>query len=250
MLVKALDKASFIPLYFQIQQDLTHKIDSGALQEGEALPSEEELSRIHRVSRMTARQALQGLKHNGYAYSERGRGTFVRRPKLEKNMLHLQGFTEEIREQGRNPTSLVLERNISPADAELQEKLQLRSDEEVLSLLRVRLADNQPVALDLSLLPLLRMPELRDLDFSSHSIYGAMRQLHGIRLSWADETIEAIAASSEEAEILQIKRGSPILSIRRIVYSANKVPVEVAWTRYPGGKYRASIHLPMMPSAH
>jgi GntR family transcriptional regulator len=142
----------------------------------------------------------------------------------------------------------VIETSISPADAELQEKLQLRSDEEVLSLLRLRLADNQPVALDLSLLPLSRMPELRHIDFSSQSIYGSMRQLHGIRLSWADETIEAIAASSEEADILHIKRGSPILSIRRVVYSADKIPVEVAWTRYPGGKYRASIHLPMTPS--
>ena len=248
MLVKSLDKASFIPLYFQIQQDLAHKIDSGALKEGEALPSEEELSRVHRVSRMTARQALQGLKHNGYAYSERGRGTFVRRPKLEKNMLHLQGFTEEIREQGRKPSSHVLERDIHKADAELQEKLHIQSTDEVLSLLRVRLADEQPVALDHSLLPLIRMPELRHVDFASQSIYGSMRQLHGIRLAWADETIEAIAASSEEAEILQIKRGSPILSIRRIVYSANKVPIEVAWTRYPGAKYRASIHLPMMPT--
>ncbi|WP_263367172.1 GntR family transcriptional regulator [Edaphobacter bradus] len=242
--VRPLDKMGFVPLYFQIQQELIKSIAQGRLKEGTMLPSEDELSRKYDVSRMTARQALQGLKLNGHAYSERGRGTFVSRPKLEKNILHLQGFTEEIEQQGRTPHSRILERTILPATPELQIKLQLGPEEEILSLTRLRIADEEPVALDISHLPLSRMPRLRDIDFTTNSIYRSIREQHGIRLAWADEIIEAIAASSEEAELLGVPCHSPILSIQRVVFSAEKLPVEVAWTRYPGSRYRASIHLP------
>ena len=71
------------------------KISSGELSTGDSLASEEELARIYQVSRMTARQALHGLKTSGFAFSQKGRGTFVTRPKLEKNIMHLRGFTEE-----------------------------------------------------------------------------------------------------------------------------------------------------------
>jgi GntR family transcriptional regulator len=82
--VQALDKNGFIPLYYQIQSALMEQIQSGELSEGDPLAAEEELSRCYGVDRMTARQALHGLKVRGYAISEKGRGTFVSKPKLKK----------------------------------------------------------------------------------------------------------------------------------------------------------------------
>ena len=246
--ITPLDKMGFVPLYFQIQQELTRKIAIGLLKEGALLPSEEELSRKYEVSRMTARQALQGLKQSDHAYSERGRGTFVSRPKLEKNLLHLHGFTEEVEQQGRKPHSRMLERTIQLATPELQAKLQIGPGEEILTLSRLRIADEEPVALELSHLPLSRVPQFRNIDFTVHSIYRSMKDVHGIQLAWADEIIEAIAATKEEATLLGLKRGSPILSIKRVVFSSDKLPLEVAWTRYPGTRYRASVHLPISAS--
>jgi GntR family transcriptional regulator len=75
--VHTLDKNGFIPLYYQIQRALMEKIHSGQLSEGDLLASEEELARVYQVSRMTARQALHGLKSRGYALSQKGRGIFV-----------------------------------------------------------------------------------------------------------------------------------------------------------------------------
>jgi DNA-binding transcriptional regulator YhcF (GntR family) len=136
--VQPLDKNGFIPLYFQIQRALMEKIQSGELSEGDPLASEEELSRAYQVSRMTARQALHGLKTNGYAFSEKGRGTFVSRPKLEKNILHLQGFTEDMRRRGMKPSSQLLEQSVISVTEDLMEKLKLDANEKVMRLRRRR----------------------------------------------------------------------------------------------------------------
>lgn len=101
-----------MPFYYQIQQTLLDRIASGQLKEGDLLESEEELSRRYKVSRMTARQALQGLKIRGYAVSQRGRGTFVIKPKLSKSILVLTSFTEEIRQKGITPSSRILEQRV------------------------------------------------------------------------------------------------------------------------------------------
>ena len=90
----SLDKVGFIPLYHQIQRALIERIHTGELSVGDCLPSEYELARSYQVSRITARQALNNLKTSGYAISQKGRGTYVAQPKLEKNIMHLRGFTE------------------------------------------------------------------------------------------------------------------------------------------------------------
>ena len=123
--VRPLDKSGFIPLYYQIQRALMEKIHSGELLTGDPLASEEELARVYQVSRMTARQALHGLKTSGFAISQKGRGTFVTRPKLDKNIMHLRGFTEDMKHLGMVPSSKLLEQTVIKATEELAEKLKV-----------------------------------------------------------------------------------------------------------------------------
>jgi GntR family transcriptional regulator len=87
-----LDKSSFIPMYFQIQAQLLKMINSGKLRVGDPLPSEEDLSHVYGVSRMTSRQALLALKNQGFASRHKGRGTFVTQPKVEKDIRHLRVY--------------------------------------------------------------------------------------------------------------------------------------------------------------
>ena len=124
--VQPLDKNGFIPLYYQIQRALMEKIHSRELSEGDPLASEEELARAYRVSRMTARQALHGLKTSGYAVSQKGRGTFVTRPKLEKSIMHLMGFTEDMKQRGMVPSSKLMEQSVVHATDDVAEKLKVR----------------------------------------------------------------------------------------------------------------------------
>jgi len=117
----SLDKDGFIPLYYQIQQALIEQIQTGKLLVGDCLPSEYELARSYQVSRMTARQALHNLKSRGYALSQKGRGTYVTRPKLEKNIMHLRGFTEDMKRRGMMPSSRLLAQDVLLAKGVLTE---------------------------------------------------------------------------------------------------------------------------------
>jgi GntR family transcriptional regulator len=242
--VVSLDKQGFIPLYYQIQQVLLEKIERGELAEGDLLDSEEELARRYQVSRMTARQALHGLKSRGVAVSHKGRGTFVRRPKLEKNIMHLQGFTVDMRQRGMTPASRLLEQTIAAPTEEQCAKLRLRPTARVLRLRRLRLADGIPMAVELSHVPLNAFPGLETYDFETRSLYEVLRDRYGVRVGWADEVIEAQPATVEEAELLTIPRRASILSITRVIITTDETPVEMACSRYRGDRYRASIRIP------
>jgi GntR family transcriptional regulator len=242
--VRPLDKGGFIPLYFQIQQALMEKIHTGELSEGDSLASEEELARIYQVSRMTARQALHGLKTKGYAFSQKGRGTFVSRPKLEKNIMHLRGFTEDMKHLGMAPSSKLLEQTIVPATADLAEKLKVEVDETIMRLRRLRLADGIPMALEDSHIPLKRFPGLDKINFGKESLYFILRENFGVRVAYADEVIEALPATREDSELLTIPRRASILSITRIIITTEEIPIEAASSRYRGDRYRASIRVP------
>jgi GntR family transcriptional regulator len=244
--VDALDKKGFIPLYYQIQQSLLARIHQGDLKEGDLFESEEELSRRYKLSRMTARQALHGLKLQGYALSERGRGTFVTRPKLVKSILLLESFTEEIRRKGIKPSSRLLEQRVMRPTPELAERLNLQPSADVLHLRRVRLADDIPLALEDSHVPLKRFPGLEEIDFSTKSLYETMRHRYGVQPAWADETIEALPATREEAALLTIARSASLLCISRTLMGPDHAPLEFAVSRYRGDRYRAWLRVPML----
>jgi GntR family transcriptional regulator len=243
--VRPLDKNGFIPLYYQIQRALMEKIQLGDLKEGDPLASEEELSRAYQVSRMTARQALHGLKTNGFAFSEKGRGTFVTRPKLEKNIMHLQGFTEDMRQRGMKASSRLLEQSVIAANMDLAGKLKLEANQPVMLLRRLRLADGTPMAIEESHISLRHFAGLDRVDFAKHSLYQTLRERYGVRVGYADETIEALPATSQEAELLTIPRKASVLSISRIILTTQETPIESAVSRYRGDRYRASIRVPM-----
>ena len=242
--VQPLDKNGFIPLYFQIQRALMEKIHSGELSEGDSLASEEELARVYHVSRMTARQALHGLKSSGYAFSQKGRGTFVTRPKLEKNIMHLMGFTEDMKQRGMVPSSKLLEQTVMKATEELAEKLKVETGETVMRLRRLRLADGIPMALEESNIPLKQFPGLDKISFVKQSLYFVLRETFGVRVAWADEVIEALPATREESDLLTIPKRASILSISRIIMTTAETPIEVACSRYRGDRYKASIRVP------
>ncbi len=238
-----LNKQGFIPLYYQIQQAVMQKIQMGELAIGDRIESEIELSRRYAVSRMTARQALHGLKTSGYATSHKGRGTFVSRPKLEKNILHLHGFSEEMRERGMTTKSRILEKTVVLPSEDLAQKLRLDGGDHVLRLRRLRLVDNMPIVIEVSNMPLSQFPGLDRYDFANQSLYHILRKQYGVRIGWADEVIEAVPATSEETRLLNVTRGSSILSITRLVMTTEEQPIEAACSRYRGDSYRASIRV-------
>jgi GntR family transcriptional regulator len=198
----------------------------------------------YQVSRTTARQALHGLKTSGYAYSQKGRGTFVTRPKLEENIMHLMGFTEHMKQRGMVLSSRVLEQLAIKATKDLAQKLKVAIGEPVLRLRRLRLADGIPMALEESHIPLKFFPGLERISFSKQSLYHILRENYGVRVAWADEVIEAMPATREESELFTIPKKASVLSISRIIMTTDETPIEAACSRYRGDRYRASLRVP------
>jgi GntR family transcriptional regulator len=219
-------------------------IHSGRLRAGDPLPSEEELSRIYGVSRMTSRQALQSLKSQGFASRHKGQGSFVSQPRVEKDITHLCGFTAEMRALGMKASSRVLESEIIPAPPELAAQLGIAVNAPLYRLRRLRLADNLPVAVEEIRLPYDRFSGVEKIDFSRLSLYQTLRDRYGIRVSRADEILEARSATHREAQLLEIPPRASLLVMSRTLWSTDDLPVETAHSVYRGDRYRAVLRIP------
>src|SRR3984957_153379 len=241
---RPLDRKGFIPLYFQIQRALVEKIHSGELREGDLLTSEWQLARAYHVSRVTAREALHGLKTSGYASSLRGRGTFVTKPKREKPLTQLRGFTEEIAERGMVPASRLLEQRVVDATAELAERLEVQVGSPVMRLRRLRLADGIPMAIEKTYISLSHFPGIQQINFGEQSLYQTLRDQFSVHVAWAAETIEILPATHEESILLEIPAKTGVLSISRNTISEDRVPIEITVSRYRADRYRAQIYIP------
>lgn len=237
-----LNKQSFTPLYHQIEQALRRRIEGGELEPGVAI-SERELSESLGISRMTARQALSALRDEGLIYSERGRGTFVAKQKLNVHTRQLLGFTEDMQRRGLEPGSRLLGFKRFRPEAAHAQKLRLAEDEEAFELTRLRLADRVPMAFETCLLPVHLCPQLKRADVERGSLYQVLEQRYGVRLGWADEVLEAACATKAEAELLSIKPRAPVLVVQRTVYAADDAVIELVRSVYRGDRYQAAIQL-------
>jgi GntR family transcriptional regulator len=242
--LEPLDKTSFTPMYFQIQTQLLAMIQSGRLRAGDSLPSEEELSRIYGVSRMTSRQALQALKSQGFASRQKGYGSFVSQPRVEKDIAHLGGFTAEMRAIGMKAMSRVLSSEMSSATPEIATQLGIAIGAPIFQLRRLRLSNGIPVAIEESSLPYEHFPEIDSLNFSRLSLYETLRERYGIKVSCADEILEARSATNREAKLLEIQPRSSLLVISRTLWSTDNLPVEAGHSVYRGDRYRAVLRIP------
>jgi len=238
-----LDRQSVVPLYYQIQQRLLEQIRSGELKAGNLVPSEQDIAARLSVSRMTARQALKSLCDLGVAYSERGKGTFVSRIKLEKNFRQLLSFSEEMCARGSRPRSRVLDFRRTQPDSQVAEALRVASSEPVFLLRRVRLADSVSLCVECTHIPVRLCPDLQETFDPGESFYQSLLEHYGIRIDFADEVAEASLASSEEARLLRIRKKAPVFRFTRTAYLHSGEPVEFVRSVYRGDRCKVVTRL-------
>ena len=233
-----LDRESVVPLYYQIQQRFLEQIRTGVFKPGQTLPSEQEIAEQLGVSRMTGRQALKSLRDLGVTYSVRGKGTFVSGIKLEKDFRQVTSFTEEMQARGLRPKSKVLRFELAEADEEAASALHLLPREEVLSLRRIRFADLSPMGIEWSRIPHRVCPDLIKTFDTRTSLYETLAQRYGIRMTIADEIVEAGLAGAEEARLLGITKKSPVFLFTRISYIQNGDAIEFVKSVYRADRYK------------
>lgn len=238
-----LDRASQVPLYAQIHEKLRRQIERDELKAGAAVPSERELAELCKVSRMTARQALNSLKNEGFVYQERGIGTFVAKRKLDVHTRNLAGFTEEMRGRGLVPSSKILLSEREKAGTDTATELGINAGDEVFHFQRLRLADNLPLAFEDAYLPVRRFPDLDKKNLEKESLYKILGSVYGIVMHHAEEVLEATCADRKIADALKIKLKSPILIVHRVVFTESNLAVESVRTFYRADRYRATFFL-------
>ena len=241
--MSAIYRNSPLPRYYQLREIMRDRIRSGEWKPGDLIPSERELSEQYGISRMTARQAITDLVNEGLFYREQGKGTFVIQRKITQQLLQLTGFTEDIRARGQRPGTKVLSAEMFPADEVTAEKLHIAPGTLIFRLQRLRLADDEPLAIELSQTSFKGCERLLDEDLESNSLYRMLETKYGVQLMEADQELEAGLAGSEEAALLKISIGSPVLFTRRITYTERNQPIEYAKAVYCGNKYTFYTHL-------
>ncbi|GBD16970.1 HTH-type transcriptional repressor DasR [bacterium HR26] len=234
------DPGNGVPKYRQLQQVLEELIDR--LQPGDPLPPERQLELEYGVSRVTVRQALQQLVLAGRLERIQGRGTFVARPKLEQ-VLALTSFTEDMIQRGLRPGSRTLGVEQLAASPSVAQHLRLPEGSPVLMLRRLRLADDEPMALETVYLPASRFPDLTQTDLTNRSLYAWLAERHGVELTHATQTIEATVLGAEEARLLEVAPGIPAFRLERVSYDQFGRPVELVRSLYRGDRYKLHARL-------
>lgn len=198
------------------------------LQAGDILPSEREFVKRKQVSRTTVRQALLELERMGYIYKVQGKGNFVAdRMKEATDLNTMYSFTDQMKLQGRIPSTKVLHFEEIPTTEKIAKKLELEWNEQVYKLVRLRIADEQAMMYETTYLPKNRFPHLTKERVEEKALYRIFEEM-GHVISVAKEEIVASKARFCEAEMLDIVVDSAVLFISRKTYSTKKEVLE--WT--------------------
>jgi GntR family transcriptional regulator len=224
------------PLYFRIQQVILEQIQTGQLQPGVQLPTEADLARQYQVSRITAKRALDELVRQGRAFRQQGRGTFVAQPRF-RDISGFRSFSEDIHARGFTPSSQVLDfREVDPGHA-IRDRLHISESEHVILLKRLRLADREPVAVETAYLPCRTCPDLLQEDLAGGSLYTLLVEKYHRLPTWADAEIEALLPTKEQARLLGLRMGTPVLVAHRVTYSADYEAIETVDSVYRGDRF-------------
>jgi GntR family transcriptional regulator len=229
------------PRHAAIARELREQIRTGALEAGAPLPSESRLTEQFGVSRGTVRQALAALRAEGLIVGGRGRVPVVRRSGLAQSFDQFVSFSLWARRVGRTPSARTLELARRPSDARSAAELEIEPGTPVFHYVRLRLLDGEPVMVERATFiePVGRL--LLDLDLDTGSVYEQLGA-RGVEFAEAQQTLGAIAAGAQDAELLALPRRAPLLEVRRRVLGPDGVALEWSTDRYRGDAIEITIH--------
>jgi GntR family transcriptional regulator len=231
--------------YQEIERWLRRRVRRSA--PGDPLPSESELAARYRVSRMTARQAVQNLAAEGLVQRRRGAGTFVAPRPIHRHEGSLMSFTEDMRRRGMKASSRLLQAGLRTATSADVDALRLPGAARVVAISRLRLADGVPLAIEHAALPAECAGVLAD-DLETGSLHESLvarGRVPSVSRSW----IRARLATAVESRLLEIPRRAALLVERRIIYDTDELPLEHTETAYNADRYAIDAVFGVSPSA-
>ena len=226
----------------EIADELRRAIDREEYTVGSRLPAETELAAHYGVSRGTVRQAVAALTAEGLIGSRQGARRVVLASRRSQSFAELRSFAQWARAMGREATGRVVAQEYLPATAQDAARLQLREGTRVLHVLRVRGLDGEPVLVERTVYADWISPAVETLDPYAPSVTQLLYDSTGLVFAYGEHVIDAVAASAQDAELLGIRRTSPLLRVRRVTTTREGRPVEWSDDRYRSDAVSFSVH--------
>ena len=232
-----LDDNNSMPLYLQLKNTIKGLIDSGEINKGDKIPSENELCKKYNVSRITVRNALADLESEGYLIKKQGKGTFATTPKLFRPLQDSIGFSESCKNAGMESSSIVLKREILPLDDRMKDILKLADDDQVLYIQRLRLADGIPLMIENNYYSYQKFGFLYNEPLTG-SLYELLAEKKGIICDRSLKTVITVTtASGELVKMLQVSIGAQLFVMDGIMGDEHGEPVHYSLQYIVGERY-------------
>ncbi|KST67492.1 phosphonate metabolism transcriptional regulator PhnF [Mastigocoleus testarum] len=240
-----------VPLYRKIAYQLIGDIQTGVYKPGDKLPSENQLAAHHNVHRLTVRQAIGMIVEQGMAYRQQGRGTFVAQPRLHYSINTKTSFSNSLLKLGYLPSLKIINVQTVIASEQLAILLEVPPNSILIELKVLRTGSPQitgnsipahePLCVSLSYLPLDKFPELPNQIYKSYSLYGILQKFYGIETKRIRTYIETEIVSPEDAALLQIPTGSPVLITRATAQDQHQQIIEHTISRFRGDRFTLEV---------
>lgn len=234
-----------VPLYYQVEHVIRQRITSGEYARGSQIPSENELSREMGVSRVTVREALRELVRANMLVKVQGKGTFVAQH-LPTGLpaMKFTGFLEELYDQVQKVAVKDVEITRIPITDELRKLLQRGpAESELVRIKRLRHVNDAPYAFTINFLPVEIGQQIREKELLRVPLLWILQEELKIPITRAHETVEAAAADPEVAEKLEIPLLSPVMHVKRVMYTERDRPLELVESYYRADRYQYSVNL-------
>ena len=232
---------AFSPLYQQIKSLILQSLQAGAWKPGEMIPSEMELAARYRVSQGTVRKAIDELAADNLLMRRQGKGTFVAthaERHVQYRFLRLLPDAGDRNEEGPTQRNIISCRTIK-GSSDICKLLQVPTGESLIHVRRVLVLASTPTILEDLWLPSsnfkgLSAEQMRDYPGATYAMFEVE---YGVRMVRAEEKLRAILPDDAQAQLLQVDQATPLLSVERVAYTDNDVPMELR-----RGLYRTDTH--------
>jgi GntR family transcriptional regulator len=227
-------------LYLQVKDAVRARIAAGELEPGDMLPGEVALANQLGISRLTVHRALRELVGEGLLIRQRSKGTFIAPPSRRSYTVvgPLLSMTESLAKDGLSPQNHILVKEVISAVGVVKSQLGLPDGALVVHLYNLRLVDNLPLAIEDMYLPAGRFPALADLDWENRSVYATLEKLYDAHPQEALDVVAAGSATRDEARLLGINKGAPVMRLARTSTDRQGLPVEFSQVVFHGERYQ------------
>lgn len=234
----ALQRDSAVPLYIQLEEILRARIAAGEWTTDQRLPSENELNKAYGLSRMTARAVLTKLVNDGVVFRVPGKGTFLAPAKIDAVSPAYGGVREQLEAMGYETSTELLSVSLGPPSRVVQEKLRLVADQPVHAIRRLRSVQGEPISLHHSYVPAHLAPDLDRHDTANEQLCVVLEKHYGLGMKRVEEHLEATSAGDDEARLLRMRRGQPVLRLEDVIADVRGRTFEYSTIVFRGDKIR------------